>query len=139
MNIPFELLMKDFSKTNYSSARAALLEAWRYFNARRQWMATYWARPIYELWLEESINRGIVDAPDFYERRAAWTRCKWIGPGRGWVDPVKEAKAAQLRMQIGRPRWRTNARRKGWIGKKSSNSLLVKKPRSWSWDFRSMM
>jgi capsid protein len=42
-----------------------------------------------------------VDAPDFYERRAAWTRCKWIGPGRGWVDPVKEAKAAQLRMQIG--------------------------------------
>ncbi len=93
--------MKDFSKTNYSSARAALLEAWRYFNARRQWMATYWARPVYELWLEEAINRGIVDAPDFYERRAAWTRCKWIGPGRGWVDPVKEAKAAHLRMQIG--------------------------------------
>jgi len=101
LNIPFELLMKDFSKTNYSSARAALLEAWRYFNARRQWMATYWARPVYELWLEEAINRGIVDAPDFYERRAAWTRCKWIGPGRGWVDPVKEAKAAHLRMQIG--------------------------------------
>jgi capsid protein len=24
LNIPFELLMKDFSKTNYSSARAAL-------------------------------------------------------------------------------------------------------------------
>jgi lambda family phage portal protein len=101
LNIPFELLMKDFSKTNYSSARAALLEAWRYFNARRQWMATYWAKPVYELWLEEAINRGVIDAPDFYERRAAWTRCKWIGPGRGWVDPVKEAKAAQLRMQIG--------------------------------------
>jgi capsid protein len=58
-------------------------------------------KPVYELWLEEAINKGIVDAPDFYERRAAWTRCKWIGPGRGWVDPVKEAKAAQLRMQIG--------------------------------------
>jgi lambda family phage portal protein len=101
LNIPFELLMKDFSKTNYSSARAALLEAWRYFNARRQWMATSWAKPVYELWLEEAINRGFIEAPDFYERRSAWTRCKWIGPGRGWVDPVKEAKAAQLRMQIG--------------------------------------
>ena len=44
---------------------------------------------------------ALVDAPDFYERRPAWTRCKWIGPGRGWVDPVKEVKAAQLRMQIG--------------------------------------
>lgn len=101
LNIPFELLMKDFSKTNYSSARAALLEAWRYFNAQRQWLSTYWARPVYELWLEEAINKGRIDAPDFYERKAAWTRCKWIGPGRGWVDPVKEAKAAHLRMQIG--------------------------------------
>ena len=101
LNIPFELLMKDFSKTNYSSARAALLEAWRYFNARRQWMATYWAKPVYELWLEEAINRGYVEAPTFYEQRSAWTRCKWIGPGRGWIDPVKEAKAAQMRMQSG--------------------------------------
>jgi lambda family phage portal protein len=101
LNIPFELLMKDFSKTNYSSARAALLEAWRYFSAKRQWLATYWAKPVYELWLEEAINKGVIDAPDFYEKRHAWTKVKWIGPGRGWVDPVKEAKAAQLRMQIG--------------------------------------
>jgi capsid protein len=36
LNIPYELLLKDFSKTNYSSARSALLEAWRYFNGRRQ-------------------------------------------------------------------------------------------------------
>ena len=43
----------------------------------------------------------MVDAPDFYENRYAYTRCKWIGPGRGWVDPVKEAQACQLRMEIG--------------------------------------
>ncbi len=101
LNLPFELLMKDFSKTNYSSARASLLEAWRGFNSRRQWLAAYWARPVYELWLEEAINKGIVDAPNFYELKHAWTKCKWIGPGRGWVDPVKEAKAAHLRMQVG--------------------------------------
>ncbi len=101
LNMPFELLMKDFSKTNYSSARAALLEAWRYFNGRRLWLATYWAKPVYDLWLEEAVNKGLVEAPDFYENRAGWTRCKWIGPGRGWVDPVKEAQAAQIRMEAG--------------------------------------
>lgn len=101
LNIPYELLLKDFSKTNYSSARSALLEAWRYFNGRRQWLADYWATPVYELWLEEMVNKGLVDAPDFYENRYAYTRCKWIGPGRGWVDPVKEAQACQLRMEIG--------------------------------------
>jgi len=44
---------------------------------------------------------SLVDAPDFYENRYAYTRCKWIGPGRGWVDPVKEAQACQIRMDIG--------------------------------------
>lgn len=101
LNIPYELLLKDFSKTNYSSARAALLEAWRFFNGRRQWLADNWATPVYELWLEEAVNKGLVDAPDFYENRYAYTRCKWIGPGRGWVDPVKEAQACQIRMEIG--------------------------------------
>ena len=99
LNMPYELLMKDFSKTNYSSARAALLEAWRYFMAARQWLATYWCTPIYSLWLEEAIQRGEIEAPDFYENRAAYCRAAWIGPGRGWVDPMKEAQASGERMR----------------------------------------
>ncbi|MDR2902503.1 MAG: phage portal protein [Lactobacillales bacterium] len=101
LNIPYELLLKDFSKTNYSSARAALLEAWRYFNGRRAWLAAYWATPIFELWLEEAVNKGLIDAPDFYENKYSYARCKWIGPGRGWIDPVKEAEACRIRMEIG--------------------------------------
>ena len=99
LNIPFELLMKDFSKTNYSSARAALLEAWRFFMGRRQWLATYWARPVYSLWLEEAIGKNLIEAHNFYQNKMAWTRSKWIGPGRGWVDPVKEAQASKIRME----------------------------------------
>ncbi len=98
VGLPYELLLKDFSKTNYSSARAALLEAWRFFNGRRKWIADYFATPIYELVLEEAINAGMIEAPDFYENRWAYCGCRWIGPGRGWVDPVKEATAAQLRI-----------------------------------------
>ncbi|BAK75397.1 phage portal protein, lambda family [Pseudogulbenkiania sp. NH8B] len=101
LGLPYELLLKDFSKTNYSSARAALLEAWRMFRSRREKLATYWAQPCYELWLEEAVNKGLIEAPDFYQNRAAYCRAKWIGPGRGWVDPVKEAQAAQIRMNAG--------------------------------------
>ena len=99
LNLPYELLFKDFSKTNYSSARASLLEAWRYFLGRRKWLANYWAKPCYVLWLEESINKGLIDAPNFYENKNAWSRCKWVGPGKGWIDPVKEANAAGIRME----------------------------------------
>ncbi len=101
LNLPYELLLKDFSKTNYSSARAALLEAWRYFNGRRAWLAANWAQPVYELWLEEAIDKGLIEAPDFYEQRHAYARARWIGPGRGWIDPVKEANAAKIRMEVG--------------------------------------
>lgn len=64
LNIPLELLMKDFSKTNYSSARASLIEAWRFFNGRRSWIINYWAKPVFELWLEEVVNKGLIEAPN---------------------------------------------------------------------------
>lgn len=100
LNMPYELLLKDFSKTNYSSARAALLEAYRFFYGRRNWLALQFYQPVYELFMEEMVNAGEIEAPDFYENHAAWCRARWIGPGRGWVDPLKEAQAAELRMDI---------------------------------------
>lgn len=98
LDMPYELLLKDFSKTTYSSARAAMLEAWRSFSRRRDWLGTMWMDPIYGLFLEELVNDGRIDAPDFYSMRAAYQRCRWIGPGKGWVDPVKEAQAAGIRV-----------------------------------------
>ena len=81
--------------------RAALLEAWRYFHGRRRWLTTTWLRPIYELWLEEAVNAGVIDAPGFYANRYAYTRCRFVFGGKGWVDPVKEVQAAKLRLEIG--------------------------------------
>jgi capsid protein len=73
-------------------------EAWRFFQNRRVWLATYWAAPVYRLWLEEAINAGQIEAPGYYDNVHAYARAKWIGPGRGQIDPVKEAQAAQVRM-----------------------------------------
>lgn len=100
-DLPYELLMKDFSESNYSNTRAAMLEAWRAFNRRRDRFGSSWFDPIYALFVEELVNDGRIEAPGFYENRCAYLRCKWIGPGRGWVDPVKEAQAAQIRIQAG--------------------------------------
>lgn len=101
LNLPYELLTKDFTKTNYSSARAAMLEAWRFFKGKREWLARNWAKPVFTLWLEEAVNAGLVDAPNFYEMLPCYTRARWIGAARGWVDPVKEATAAQIRVETG--------------------------------------
>lgn len=101
LQMPYELLMKDFTKTNYSSARAAMLEAWRYFHYLRAKVGFMFCQPASELVLEEMVDRQMVDAPDFYLLRRAYAAARWIGPGRGWVDQVKEAQAAQIRMDAG--------------------------------------
>jgi lambda family phage portal protein len=104
LGVSYELLAKDFSKTNYSSARAALLEDWRYFSGVRQLFIDHWIRPIYDLWFEEAVNRGRIPEctpADYYANQVAWTRAKWLFAPRGWVDPVKEAKGAQIRKDAG--------------------------------------
>lgn len=100
----YEQVSADWSQTNYSSARGALVEAWKSLGAGRQRFCQRMATPIYAAVLEEAIDRGDVElpagAPDYQDARTAYARCRWIGPGRGWVDPVKEAQAAQIRMAI---------------------------------------
>jgi lambda family phage portal protein len=98
LGISYEVLAKDFSRTNYSSARATMLEVWRFFLSKRAWIEAQWLQPIYELWFEEAVNAGVISAPGYYENRHAYTRCsRWTMAGRGWVDPMKEAQGAQLR------------------------------------------
>ena len=105
VGLSYEQLSQDWSSTNYSSARASLLEVGRTFGRSRQRFGDQFATPIFILWLEEAISRGDVTlpagAPDFYTAKAAYCRVRWIGPGRGWVDPVKEVQAAVMRMEAG--------------------------------------
>jgi lambda family phage portal protein len=104
LNLSYEQLSRDYSKTNYSSARAAMLEAWRFFAGRRHKIAGRLATYYYAAWLEEAIDIGEIEiptgAPNFYEAKAAWTRCVWIGPGRGHIDPLKEAQATKIEFEM---------------------------------------
>lgn len=100
---PYEMVAKDFSKTNYSSARAALLEVWKLHTLFQDWFVRGY---LYRLWgmvLEEAWLRGMLavpaGAPSFYDSplvRHAWLSAVWTRPPRGQIDPVKEREAEQL-------------------------------------------
>ena len=101
LGLPYELVAKDFSKTNYSSARAALLEARRYFKVRQEWLARKLCQPVWDMVLEEGYLRGDLGSIPFYEKRQNWVNASWITPGWEWVDPLKEAKAAEVGIKNG--------------------------------------
>lgn len=95
----------DWSDVNYSSARGALLEAWKTMKRRREDFSIGFASPIRIALLEEIMEAEKLplprNAPKFLEARHAYARCRWLGPGRGWIDPVAEREGAILGMQGG--------------------------------------
>ena len=103
VGIAYEQLSMDFSNTNYSSVRAALNEVWRVMKRLQAVFAEQFVQPFYMAFLEEAFDKGLVvapkGAPDFWAMPEAWSAARWIGPGRGYVDAVKEAEAAALRIE----------------------------------------
>ena len=105
MNMTYEQFSRDYSQTNYSGHRAALLDYWRFITGRRSVIAGEFATQVYALWLEEAFDRDEIDLPSgvpgFLEAKCAWARCEWIGPGRGQIDPLKEENALLVEDQLG--------------------------------------
>jgi len=96
LEIPADLLMMSFN-SSYSASRAALLEAWKGFRMRREWLTDDFCRPVYEIWLTEAVARGRISAPGFLTDpviRQAYLKSEWIGPSQGQLDPTKEVSAA---------------------------------------------
>lgn len=103
LEIPYELLMKRFN-SSYTASKGALEEAWKMFNMYRDWLATDFCQPVYEEWLTEAVAKGRIKAPGFFTDpviRKAYCGAKWNGPAKGMLDPVKEATAAEKRVQNG--------------------------------------
>lgn len=105
IGMSFEQYARDYSQTNYSGARAGLMDSWRMFTSRRGLIQAQHATQEYALWLEEALDRGTIEtppgAPDFYAAKTAWCGCTWIGPGRGHIDPLKDAKGLALELDYG--------------------------------------
>lgn len=100
MGIPKEVLVKKY-ESNYTAARAALLDFWRTVKVYRTRFNAKFNQPIYEQWLSEAVAAGRIDAPGFFDDpsiRQAWCGCLWMGASMGHVDPKKEVEAAAMRI-----------------------------------------
>ncbi|MBE0568735.1 MAG: phage portal protein [Deltaproteobacteria bacterium] len=102
LELPFEVLIKHFT-ASYSAARSALLEAWKFFRSRREWIAQNFCQAVYENWMDEAVALGRVKAPGYFADpliRQAYLWADWIGPAPGQIDPLKEITAAEKRVAL---------------------------------------
>lgn len=103
LGLPKEVMLKNFV-SSYSASRAAIMEAWKMFRRRRQWLVASDCQPIWSWVISEAVARGYLKAPGFFEDpllRAAWLGTTWRGAPMGQLDPLKEAKAAKEWLSMG--------------------------------------
>lgn len=110
LGMSYEEFSRDYTKTNYSSARASMSQTWKYMQGRKKVVADKFAAMIYALWFEEEMNAGNIPLPrgftvdTFYTdpvKREALLGCDWIGASRGQIDELKETQAAIMRINSG--------------------------------------
>jgi lambda family phage portal protein len=114
-------LSRDFARVNYSGLKGELALAERDTSVKKQAWADRWATGVYRLWFEEEMAAGNLPLPpgrnrtDFYRplMKDAYTRCTWIGSGRGQIDEMKETQAALLRIAGGLSTYEKEAARVG--------------------------
>ncbi len=99
LGVSWQVVLKDFSKSTYSSARTDLLESRQVYTVFQRAFITQcldweWQTVMDDAALRDDARlRGISQD----ERHAVY----WIPPGWKWVDPVKEAAGAALELKMG--------------------------------------
>jgi lambda family phage portal protein len=123
LGVSYEELSRDYSSTNYSSAKAAMASTGKFMSSRKRMVADRFASAVYRLWLEEAINNGRLSTmkyskcPNWYEgmNADAYSQSEWIGANQGQIDELKETQAMVLRLKY---KITTYAEEQARLGKK---------------------
>jgi len=96
LGISYELLARDFTKTNFSSSRSAHLEDRRQWEPEQEEFKNEILRIVWRWFVEDARMRGVFP---FAQRKVipvTWTPQGWL-----WIDPVKEASATESAIGMG--------------------------------------
>jgi len=97
IGVSYESLSRDYSQSNYSSSRLALLDdrdVWRWL---QRWFVDAFREEIHETWLEIAVLSGAIPAIGLGQYAAApekFEAARFKTRGWEWVDPEKEEAAA---------------------------------------------
>jgi lambda family phage portal protein len=89
----YESLSKDYSQSNYSSSRLALLDdrdTWRELQA---WLIDTLHQPLHERFVAMGVLSGALSFSGFETDPEAFTTPRWMPRGWSWIDPAKEIAA----------------------------------------------
>lgn len=126
-NLSYEMMTRDVSMVNYSSARQNLLEDWKVFEGEQQFIIEHFLDFVLEDVVTAAYLAGkLPHAPkDFMANRQKYLKHEFIGQGLPWIDPLKEAQANQVMLATGQITLKDIYAKKGKDWEEEVNQLAV--------------
>lgn len=110
--LSYEATSRDMSKTNYSSARSAILEDELTYIEEKEIIRDF-LNEVYETFLISGVLCGLFNLPDFWERKAEYFEHEWVSAPKRWIDPLKEANANRIALMTGQKTFKQIAAENG--------------------------
>lgn len=93
IGISYESLARDWSNTNYSSARAGMLEDRDLYRVLQHWYILRFRRRLHREFMQAAVLAGQLSIPDFNQNEQKYLRAHFKPRGWTWIDPAKEVDA----------------------------------------------
>lgn len=102
LGMPIEVLSMVFGN-NFSASRASLKLYWQSVFVKRDDFVSDFKTPVFNSWLLGEVGTGNLILKGFEDPqlRAAWQSASWVGVPSPSIDPMKEERAAKIRVEEG--------------------------------------
>jgi len=100
----YESLSRDYSQSNYSSSRLALVEDREAWRALQLWFIRSFRERLHRVWLQQAVLAKAIDGVPLAEYATSpkkFEAASFKPRGWSWVDPTKEVKAYKEAVMAG--------------------------------------
>ena len=96
VGVSYESISRDYSQSNYSSSRLALLDDRDTWQTLQAWWIRTFREPLHRMWLQQAVIAGAIPEIDrvaYLSDIERFSAVRFKPRGWTWIDPAKEVRA----------------------------------------------
>jgi len=102
LGVSYNTLANDLEGVNYSSLRQGAIQERELWMNLQDWFSECFCQPIYDRWMRQALDGatgmldGVPERKRMEAKRVSWQPRRWQ-----WVDPMKDAEANRVAVEMG--------------------------------------
>ena len=101
IGMSYETLSRDYSQTNYSSARAAQLEDRDLWRMLQTFFIMNFRVPLHRQFMRQAVMNNQLPINDYFQNEEKYIAARFKPRGWQWIDPQKEVEAYKAAVRSG--------------------------------------